>query len=59
MKIRWSIDDGYVNRGRWHTCEIPDDQFDEDMTEDEKRDFIDEWIGNEFTNQIYYFWEIV
>ena len=56
MKVKWSVR-GVPTYG-WYHIKIPDDQFDEDMTEEEKKEVIDEWVRNEFSRKIRHVWEI-
>jgi len=54
MIVTWQVDDGYCG-GRPHTFEIPDEEFKDCSTEKEKQVIIEEWVQQEFDNNISWF----
>ena len=55
ITITWKVDDGYVNPGPQY-CEIDEaDIFEDDMTTVDKQKAIDDFIEEEFRNNISWF----
>jgi len=55
ITITWKVDDGYVNPGPQY-CEIhEEDIFEDDMTTADKQKAIDDFIEEEFRNNISWF----
>jgi len=55
IRITWYVEDGYVNPGP-QTAEIEEeDIFEDDMTEGDKEKAIDEFIREEFQNNISWY----
>lgn len=52
MIITWEVDDGYAGGSRPHTTDIPDDEFDEDMTEEQKEQIIIEYVEQSFRDSV-------
>ena len=59
MRIQWEIDDGYTGRNRPHFLNIDDDELEDYETEEEREQFIEECVKEEFENTIDYYWKIV
>ncbi len=57
MEITWQVSDGYVGGSRPHTTEIPDDELEECETEEERQDLINDYIQNDFEQEIS--WSII
>ena len=55
MKVIWEVSDGYVGKSRPQYANIADEDL-EGLSEQEKMDFIEEFIQQEFENNIG--WEI-
>lgn len=51
MEITWQVEDGYVGKSRPQYTEIPDEDL-EGMTEEEKEDYIYQWIQQDFDDKI-------
>ena len=58
MKIKWQVEDGYVGKARPQYTTIPDEDF-KGMSEEEREQYIEDWVQNEFENNISYGWEII
>jgi hypothetical protein len=58
MKITWEIDDGYIGRSRPHHLEIPDNDM-EDMNDEEKVKYIEEYIQDDFNDKISWSYKII
>jgi len=57
INVKWEVDDGYVGKSRpQETIIKPYDYVDEDewndATEDGKKDYIEEWVEDDFKNTI-------
>ena len=58
MRIRWEVEDGYVGKDRPHYTDIPDSEI-EDLEGEELENYIEEWVREEFEQNISYYWDIV
>ncbi len=58
MKIRWGFDTGYVMRIPDFEIEIDDEDL-EGLTEDEQDKIINEYVEQEFNNQVSFYWSRV
>jgi len=58
MKIKWEVDDGYAGKSRPHFFEIDDEEL-EEVPEDERDDYIDDCVKEEFENKITFHWKVV
>lgn len=54
MKIIWQVDDGYVG-GRPQYTTIDDSDLEDFETEEEKEQFIQDYIQQEFENRISWY----
>jgi len=57
MRIRWYIDDGYVDKDRPHYLDVSDDELDYCDTAEERENLISDCVREEFENTISYYWE--
>lgn len=61
MKIKWSVEGAGCNNARCglpdFEIEIPDEDV-EGMSEAQREKFIDDWVQEEFEQQVYPHWEI-
>ena len=57
MRIIWRIDDGYVNNSP-HYLEIDDEELADYDEGDERQEFIEECVQEEFDNKIGFNYEI-
>ena len=57
MRVTWTIEDGYANRGRNHEVHIPDDEVAECSSQKELEALIYDYVQVEFDNRIS--WAIV
>ena len=55
MIVHWEVSDGYVGGSRPQESEIPDSEL-EGMDEEERVDFINKWVQEDFEQSIS--WEI-
>ena len=51
MKVKWNVDTGYVNREPPRVLEIDDEDL-EDMTDEQKEQYINDCIEEDFRNRI-------
>lgn len=58
MKIKWTVNDGFVCGDRSRYLTIEEDEI-EGMEPAEIEDYIDEVVREEFYNYVNYGWEIV
>jgi hypothetical protein len=58
MKITWMIEDGYVGASRYQHLEIPDEDM-EDMDDEAKEKYIEEYIQNDFNDKISWSYKII
>jgi hypothetical protein len=56
MRIEWWWEDGYVNNIPNRIVEIDDEDL-EGMSAEERDEYIDEYIQQEFQNQVSYGWK--
>ena len=54
MIITWEVEDGYCGKSRPQTTKIDDDELAEYETEEEKEEFIQNEIQNDFEQTIYW-----
>jgi len=59
MRIKWGIEDGYAGKARPHYIEIDDEDLEDYKTEDEKNDFIDEMVQEDFLQKCSFYWEVI
>jgi len=57
MKIIWQAEDGYAGGARPHSLTIPDGAL-EGLTEDEREDYIEQAVQEDFNNTVYPSWRI-
>ena len=55
MKITWTIDDGYLNKSRDHTFIIDDQELEDCETEEEKEEYIQECIQEQFEDKVFWY----
>ena len=62
MKVTWSVEGSGC---RQHRCGLPDFEIEipnedvEGMTVVQREKYIDDWVNDEFRQQVYPFWKIV
>lgn len=56
VKITWGIEDGYAVPSRPQHTEVPDDELEGCETVEEAEKIIEEYIREDFENNIYTFW---
>jgi len=52
MEITWEVEDGCVGKSRPHHLTIPNEELEDYETEEEKQEFIEEYVQNEFEQTI-------
>lgn len=55
MKIEWGWDDGYVGGRPKQVIEIPDEDL-ENLSEEDQKVIIDEYVEAAFKDQVTYWW---
>ena len=55
MKVTWAVDDGYIGKDRPQHSEIPDDEWIECQTDEQKQDLIDSYIQEDFEMKISWY----
>jgi stress-induced morphogen len=62
MKVKWSVEGSGCNYARCgipdFIIEIPDEDFD-GMTEKQREKYIEDWVEEEFRQQVYPYWAIL
>jgi hypothetical protein len=58
MKVKWSVECGYLNEMPDQIIEIDDKEL-EDMNDEEINNHIRETIQEEFYQNVSYYWEII
>lgn len=57
MKVTWQIEDGYAGGRRPHTVEIPDEEYNECVTDYDRDLLIEEYVQEAFEQKVT--WRIV
>ena len=52
LKITWEVDDGYVGKSRPQFAIIPEDELEGYDDPEEREEFINEWVQDEFEMSI-------
>lgn len=52
MEITWEVEDWYCGKSRPHHTTIPDEEFEDCETEEEREQLIEDWIQEEFKQKI-------
>ena len=52
MEITWEVEDGYIGGSRPQHTIIPDEELEVFDTEEEKEEFIADWVQEEFESKI-------
>ena len=52
MKITWEVEDGYIGKSRPQFTEIDDDELAECSTDEEREEFIEQCIHEDFMSNI-------
>jgi hypothetical protein len=54
MKITWEVEDGYVGKSSPQVVDVPDEELAECETDEEKHDLVEEYVQQDFNNNISY-----
>lgn len=50
--ISWQVEDGYAGGSRPHSTKIPQDEWDDCETEEEKNELIEDYVQHDFEQTI-------